>query len=306
MRLITFILIGFSLGEAVAMAAPRSQELEEYTLGREVGRCLAVRCQIFSGFVLTEIPKPEEPIAVRVEETLFGRDSGPKVMRLPWQDDPRHGDKGAYLSSAWAKADIRRNASVTVVLALEQGFGVFPGEPVLVTSSERDSRIIRSLADDARRLRESPERISDMVASLSGNANPALAGYLFFHLAYGKANYSRDLTATLLSNLLASLVGPMDLDLASAGFLPSTYPALEPSTQVGVITRLVELAQRPEPDGARAAFEGLAKIASLDDGVVGMLPPASLPRLGDAYRQLVKTGSIAAEPLLEQMLGKKR
>jgi hypothetical protein len=91
-----------------------------------VGRCLAVRRQIFSGVVLTEIAMPEEPIAVCVEETLFGSDNGPKVMRLPWQDDPRQRDKGAYLSSAWAKADIRRNESVTVVLALEQGFGVFP------------------------------------------------------------------------------------------------------------------------------------------------------------------------------------
>jgi hypothetical protein len=175
-----------------------------------------------------------------------------------------------------------------------------------VTSSERDSMIIRSLADDARRRRESPERISDMVASLSGNANPPLAGCLFSYLTFAKTNYSRDLTATLLSDLLASLLNPMDLDLASAGFLVATYTSLEPSTQVGVITRLVELAQRPEPDGARAAFDGLAKIASLDNGVVGMLPPASLPALGAAYRQLVQTGSIAAEPLLEQMLGKKR
>jgi hypothetical protein len=306
MSLITFMLISFSLGVTQVTAATSSRDLEDYGLGSVVGRCLAVRCQIFSGVVLTEIAKPEEPVAVRVEETLFGSDDGPQVMRLPWQDDPHQRERGAYLSSAWAKADIRRNASVTVVLALEQGYGVFPGEPVLVTSSERDSMIIRSLADDARRLRESPERISDMVASLSGNANPALAGYLFFHLTHGKANYSRDLAATLLSDLLASLLNPMDLDLASAGFLPSTYPALEPSTQVGVVTRLVELAQRPDSDGARAAFEGLAKIASLDNGVVGMLPPASLPALGDAYRQLVKTGSIAAEPLLEQMLGKKR
>jgi hypothetical protein len=98
----------------------------------------------------------------------------------------------------------------------------------------------------------------------------------------------------------------MDQEMASAGFLVATYTSLEPSTQLGVITRLVELAQRPDSDGAPAAFHGLAKIANLDNGVVGMLPPASLPALGAAYRQLVKTGSIAAEPLLEQMLGKKR
>jgi hypothetical protein len=305
MRLITFMLISFSLGATRVTAAPSSRDLEDYGLGIAVGRCLAVRCQIFSGVVLTEIAKPEEPIAVRVEETLFGSDNGSKVMRLPWQDDPRLADKGAYRTSAWAKADIRRNVSVTVVLGLEQGFGVFPGEPVLVTSSERDSMIIRSLADDARRLRESPERVSGMVASLSGNANPPLAGCLFSYLVFGKIPHSKDLIAALYSDLLPSLLGPTDQALAS-GFLVALYTSLEPSTRVGVITSLVELAQHRDSDSAQAGFHGLAEIATLDNGVEGMLPPASLPALGDAYRQLVKTGSIAAEPLLEQMLGKKR
>ena len=306
MKLITFVLIGFSLGDASMAATTDSQELQDYRLGSDVGRCLAVRCRIFSGVLLTEIAKLEEPIAFHVEETLFGSDDGSKVMRFPLQDNPRLPNKGAYPTSAWTKADIRIKASVIVVLGLEHGFGVVPGEPVLVTSNDHDSMIIRSLADDARLLREAPERISDMVASLSSNANPPLAGCLFSYLTFAKTNYSRDLTATLLSDLLASLLNPMDLYLASSGFLVAAYTSLEPATQVGVIMRLVELAQRPDSDGTRAAFEGLAKIAGLDNRVVVLLPPALLPALGNTYRQLVKTGSIAAEPLLEQMLGKKR
>jgi hypothetical protein len=300
MRIIKFIMIGIGLSDALAQAAPRGRELEEYMLGKAVGFCLVVRCQVFRGVVLTVSPEPNEPITVSVDEALFGMIDIPGAVKLPYHDDPRNGDKGAYLAAAWARANVTRNSSVTVVLALEKGFGVFPGEPSIVTSDERDAVIIRSLADQARRLGESPELVSDRVASLSRDPSPALAGYLFTYLAFGKASYPRELWATLLSELVGSLVADQGL---AAGFLVAQYQSLQPPTQVIVIAHLTEFAQRPDLEVAKAAFHGLAEIASLDHSVPAMIPQAAMAGLEDAYRDRVKKGSMPRDHSLEQGLG---
>jgi hypothetical protein len=54
--------------------------------------------------------------------------------------------------------------------------------PVLVSSTQGDSEIIRSLVSEALMLQHSPEAISGEVASLSQVKNTALAAFLVSHL----------------------------------------------------------------------------------------------------------------------------
>jgi hypothetical protein len=302
MRIGAFILIGVGLNAALGTAAPLSQELRDYELGSAAGRCLAVQCQIFRGTIVTEAPKSGEPIIIRVEEALFGISGPTNTVRVP-HDATHYGDAGSLFDMAWARATIKKDAQVTVVLGAGRGFGVLPGEPAVVTSNERDAGIIRFLVQETSRLRSSPDLISQEVASLSGNPNPALAAYLFAYLSLGKTEYPRELTATLYTRLLGHLRGATDEEFAASAFLPSLYKDLPPSGQAAIVVRLAELAQGTDSDLGGAAIHGLGRIVSRDPSAHIMLPPGSTSGLESAYRALVEKGSIKRDAMLETELG---
>jgi hypothetical protein len=275
------------------MAAPLSEASEDYGLGKMVGLCMAVECQAFRGFVSRAPTKSGDLVPIDIDEALSDIPAGAQTIAIPYTD-----------ASAWARVSLTRNSPVTVVLGRGRNFGVIPGEPVIVTSSERDTVIIRSLIALTDQLRRStPTQISALVATLLDDSNPAITGYLYGYLVFGKTNYPKELAAALMSQLLGSLLNPVDEELVAAGFLVSLYPSLPPSAQAKIVSRLSELAQRSDLSLAKAAFRGLARIASLDSSVPSMIPAASLAKLEEAYSALVTKEAAIRDRSLEEMLG---
>lgn len=290
----------------LATAGPvAGQAAGDYSLGAGVGYCVVAKCQVFQGLLLTDPPKSGEPVTVRVTRVLFGPPITLENVRVPYEDfDHAHGgDGGGALAAAWMKVKMLGNTPVTVVLGLERGFAVLPGEPVVVTSDERDSETIRSVAEEASRLEDSPDLISTDVASLSRSPNPALAGYLFVSLVFSNPSMQRDLRSSLLSQVLVSPSVPDERLQEIVGWLQSGYPSLSPTGRSALVRRLVDLGQQSNAEAAKAAYYGLVQIAKWDDTVATLVSPAALGGLRSAYRTMVSKGRIPRNPELETALG---
>jgi hypothetical protein len=287
--------------QAIVMAAPPPNRSEDYALGSRIGGCLVVACEVFRGFVLSESPKSGGPITIHVEEVLFGMPNKPDQLDLPYEDlaHARNGDGGNYLASAWANVTPSRNTPVTVVFALESGFLFHRAEPVLVTSDERETGIIRSLTEKAAQLDSSPDLISEAIASLSSNPNPPLAGYLFTYLTLGRHLPPTDITVGFLSQLLGNPSVPAGQADSIAAFLVFRYYYLSPGSKMALISRFAELGQQADLELTKAAYYGLGRIAEFDHSVRAMVPSASLSGLESTYRSLVKKGSIPRNQLFE-------
>jgi hypothetical protein len=250
---------------------------------------------------LTDSAKSTDAITVSVEESFVGVPGGTTSLSVPFRSGKT--DSGDLANSAWLGVEVAKNLPVTVLLAQEKGLFVFPGLPVLVTSSPRDTELIRSLTKQAQDLRSSPDLIFNLVASLSTNPNPPLAGFLVaFIPAGGKGPYSRDQVASLYSELLGSLQ-TSDVNLIAEAFLIALYPDSTPATQIEIVQRLAEYAQCKDPDLSQAALKGLIRVADLDHSLQTAIPPASMVGLQRAYRESVENGSIPRSPALEEGLG---
>jgi hypothetical protein len=268
---------------------------------------------VFRGVVLTDSAKSGEPIKVSVEEGLIGVEQQTKAISIPFEI--AHGGESSLIDTAWTRAKISKGTPVTVILALEKVCG-FPGLQAFVTSDERDAEIIRTLVAEEQRLQSSPDRIYDLVASLSSTPNPALAAFLYPQLTCDQKQKS-----SIFLQLLPSLKGP-ELEQKSSLFLelfPSLkgsdlgffgslviagyYPHLAQSSQAAMIQRLAELAQRADPELSMAALGGLIQIGKADRSVLTMVPPALLPGLESLYHALVQKKSIPQDPLFEAELG---
>jgi hypothetical protein len=307
MKLIALLLISHGLSVMpLASAAPvESQAAGDYSLGVGVGYCVVAKCQVLRGFLLTDSPKSGEPVTIRVDRVFFGPPMKLGNMTIPYEDldHARGQDSGALLAQAWMKVRMLRNTPVTVALGLARGFGVRPGEPVVVTSDEREAEIIRSLAEEASRLEGSADLISADVASLSSGPNPALAGYLFVNLVFSNPSMQRDLRSSLLSQMLGDPSVPGERLQEIVGWLQSGYPSLSPTGRSALVRRLVELGQQSNVDAAAAGYYGLEQIAKWDDSVTTLVSPAALDGLRDAYRAMVSKGRIPRNPQLETVLG---
>jgi hypothetical protein len=298
---IGFILI---LQQALAAAHLSKQDIEDYGLSATVGQCLIVRCQVFRGFLGTGSPKSGESFEVKVQEWLYGE----PVLETAWvpYEDFRgsaNKDEIGGVASAWARVGFSKNAPVAVVFGLENGFGVHAGEPVLVTSNENESRIIRYVTGEALRLEHSIDLLPGAVASLSRKANPPLAAYLFTHLVFRVTATRPELAAELLGQMLGSPSVPARQSEMIARFMAMDYYRLPQAARETMVRRLTELGMEPEVDLARAAYAGLAQIASFDNTVTAFMPPGGLAGVSTTYISLVKKGSITRNRMLETGLG---
>jgi hypothetical protein len=279
--LTTLVSIVLSTQQIAEAARPHTQAQDDYELGGLVGQCLVVKCQVFSGVISTEAAKSGKPIFVQVEETLFGTANKAETIAVPYEDE--NGDRRDGLGSpaaAWAKvSSVAKTTPVTVVFGLERRFGVYRGEPTLVVSNEREAEIVRALAAEARELENSPNLISEAIASLAHRPNPSLAGYLFVYLTLGKVVLPNDLTSALLSQLLGSPSVPTEQAEFIAAWLVFRYDHLSQMGKGALIRCLVDLGQRPDLTLAKAGYYGLARIASFDHSISAMIPQPSLASL---------------------------
>jgi len=203
---------------------------------------------------------------------------------------------------AWKGVSLAPDAPLTVILAVQRVGAVQAGSPVFVTSDEHKTEVVRSLSEKAVQLEHSPALISDLVASLPRETNLALAGYLFI-LTGHVALRNPELASSLFETMIGSPGVPPETWGEIAGFMVLDYYRLSESGKGAVVKRFTDLAQQSDSSAVRAGFRGLNKIASFDHSVSARIPPASLGGLVNAYRDLVKSGSLARNAPLETELG---
>jgi hypothetical protein len=251
-------------------------------------------------------------VSVRVDEWLYGTASGAESVVVPYREPPDHssGDGPERIVLAWQNVKFSKNMPVMVALSGVPFLGASPGDPLLVSSDEREFGIIRSLTDQARRLETSPDLIYEAAASLSRSTDPALAGYLDAYVTYGTAAHQPDVASALRLQLLASPSVPPH-SLSSIGtLLAADYERLSPGAQAMLVQRFNELIQRFTEQGqlsdgpaALAAHVGLARIARFDNSVAKVTDPLAGNKLASAYRALVKARTIYRTQLLDTEFG---
>ena len=306
--LIAAIGIGVTLQAPVAAAPAADQIAKDYGLGVSLGYCITAGCQVFRGYILTDSPTAGDPIIIHPEEGRFGMPVASEAVAVPYEDfgHSRGGDGGGSLPLAWANVKIAKNVGVTVVLGLKQAFGVRAGDPVIVTSDDRESGIIRSLAQEATRFATSPESLVDATGSLSSTPNAPLAGLLFAFFTVGKMPLRGDVTFSLLSQLLGNPSVPSGAADLIAAFMASHYPALPPDLKVLMVRRFAELGQQPDKELAVAALRALADVLSFDASARSSVPPMALAELERSYRTMVSEKRMPRNALLEGVFGAKR
>lgn len=305
--LTTLIALALSAQLLSTAALARTQADDDYYLGARVAACIAARCQVFRGYLAIDSPNQGEPVPVRVEESLFGPPVESDTVVVPWERDFIPPDQpGRNHFSVWLGIKRSKGTPVTVVLALGDGYFVRKGDPVVITSSDREAGIIRSLTEQTALLEKSPLRIYDAVASLSQTVNPALGGYLVGILNLSNTllkHYTRDQLADLSLQMLANPGLPPHTAQEFALSLVIHYKGLTSDRRMEIVQRLTELAQQQEQYTAIAGFDGLTRIMSFDDSVKAGMPETTLDALATAYRALVRKGSMRRNQDWETRLG---
>jgi len=293
MKLLT-TLIGLAvLGYPIGIAAqPPSEADSEYSLGVRVGFCIQAACQIFHGVLTTAVPRSGAPLTVKVDKWLLGPPAASGIAEVPYETPPDHNLGDGSLSSVWENVNTTAGATVTVVYGMKKGLGVLPQMPLVVTSDEREMDIIRALAEEGPPLEQSPELVSEAVATLSRTTNPSLAGYIYMYLKFPKTAIETDHSADLFWKLIQSPSVPADRRDEIAVWLVSCYANLSPAGRSALVSHLRELAQQEDVLAATIGVAGLAEIASRDATVEVRISPATVVKLRGSYAALVGNGSI--------------
>jgi hypothetical protein len=172
-----------------------------------------------------------------------------------------------------------------------------------VTSDEQDSAAILSVAEGAERLEADPTLVSQLVGSLSRGTDAALAGYLATYLWLRVPASRRAVATELLLQMLPNPSVPGEAMEFVAQTAVLGFNGLPASVKSEVVRHFVDLGQRQDVWCARAGYSGLAKIAGFDHEIIGTIPADTLRALGNAYREMVKKGSIKRNEPLEAGLG---
>jgi hypothetical protein len=299
------VALAVGAGTAAAGTPPATgQDEQDNALGNLTGVCFAVGCDVFRGLLLVDSANSGESMPVRVDENLFGTSAVGSTRELRYEDleQRRNGDGILRLGDVWARVKLSRNLPVTVVLAKSKGYGVLPG-PVVVTSAPREAELIRALVAEAVRLRASPGLVSGMVASLPLNPNPALAGYLTSYLSYGSRFPEQELASNLLLEMVRNSTIPGSQMESVVSRVTVLYSQFSEAGKVSIVQRLVKLGLQPDRNIAQAGYSGLADIGRFEHSIAAMIPATMVEELGNAYRSMVRKGSVPRNRTLEAELG---
>jgi hypothetical protein len=299
-RLIALFLAGIGYCVSGLAAGADSQAVTDYQTGTLVGLCVAGQCQIFSGSLPNELPKPGHRITIRVQEWLFGGPDARKSVEIPY-DDYRSPAGDGYTAQAWLGAPAAPNQQVIVVFANQQVWLVHADQPAIVTGREHDGDVIRSLVPHALRLLNHPEFATDEVASLSKDPSPGLAGFLFAYLTWQK-NLKGEVAADLLQQMFGNPHVPPEV-WADMPFWLEIAAGAQPAEKRAALTkRYLDLAQQPDIYAAQAGFAGLALVIS-DEKSSATITPDTRVALARIYRHWIEKGSMRRNASLEKSLG---
>jgi len=307
-RLLAYAAV-FLAGSWLPLIGQVAEQPPGFSLGRHVGECLVANCRIFRGVLLTRSPVPGQPVLVRVDEMIFGRPDLPKTVALRYVDPKQIVKDFDGVAVAWGVGGgptFGSEAPATVALALEPVAGVGPGEPLLVTSNERITAWIRSLASEAMKVQDAPETISERVAMIEQSENGPLAGYLFTYLTKRLISRDLDLETSLLGRMLDSKSVPTHAVGDIVMELGVEYSSLSSGARLAVVKHFSELTQRADDEVAARGFAGLAQIEYFHEEVRTMIPPATMVKLASAYRALVRKGRVKQNRSLDALLGVNR
>jgi len=86
MRIGLYLALLFSGVQSLAVAQLVADKFTlDFLLGERIGQCLEMKCAIFRGTILTDLPKPSGKIAVSVDEMLYGLPAGTTQLEVPYR-----------------------------------------------------------------------------------------------------------------------------------------------------------------------------------------------------------------------------
>jgi hypothetical protein len=242
-------------------------------------------------------------VSVRVEDRLFGA-AVPGTVQLPYaalHESPR--GPARVLAHIWSGVTLRTNAPVIVVLGQSTSDSPRADTPRVVTSSQQNIEIIRSLVSEALRLETSPESIHDAIASLAHVQNPALAGFLVVHLRRIDTIHNPDTAATLLVQIVDNENVPASEREDIVDSIVLDYDRLTDGNRALIVSRFAKLGASEDAGLAALGLRGLVKISDFDQSVGTMVPASAVGAIGRNYRTLMARGALAHSDALEKVLG---
>lgn len=280
-------------------AQGKSDGMDNYRLGNDVGECVVMKCQVFRGHLVTDSPKSGQLVTIKVDEVFFGLAAGQDVVRIPYSKENWVKAPSESPGYAWRKVTLAGSENLTIVQALDRLRAVEAGAPVFVTEEEGEVAIIRRLTEQAHQLEKSPDAISTAVSSIY---DPATAGFLDAQVRH-LALKDPELAAVLFQQMIGNPNVPAPAWNQIANYMILDYYRLSESGKGSVVTRFTELAQEPDLRTGALGFTGLARLATSNRDIPTLIPSAVQARLAQSYRALVAKGSMRRDPSLEMELG---
>lgn len=272
----------------------------DLSLGQVVGSALAGLCDIVFGELISPIPAGRGMIELRVHEVLHGSAQRDQVIRIPYEPVGTSAFSGDRLAHSWLPVRFRTRTPVIAVILREVSaeLGLSGKDPALVTSSEADFSLIRSLIEIHQRL-SSPavDDLTELIANRDVEFHAAVTGYAYSMLPPPDVQ-PEAFTEFLFEGLKSqSLPGASLQELAEQVSL--AYVTLDVAKQAQVIDRLNTLGLDQDKFKSFAGFRGLDQLLGFEHSIswnkdLGMT-------LYEAYQKRRKQG-LARQQFLESAL----
>lgn len=280
----------------LAAASEESSDFKDYCLGARIGDCLAGKCVVFQGTVQSK-SRTSSAVLIRITKWLHGDPPVPDTLEVPYADMVGSASNTAL---AWSKVQWSVGTTVTVVLALEKGWGFSAGDPLVVTTDDHEAMIAAEVTQKASDIAKSPELIEAEIASLSPSTSRGVAGYLFSYVVWSKAITRRGQSAELLSRLLGNPALPPEAWESIPFWLGMASASLGSEGRAMAVRRFAEVAQQQDEHASIAGVIGLRMIAdSPGEPIEKLITPEAMSNIRRVYRLLRTKGKVQAIKALE-------
>jgi hypothetical protein len=277
-------------------SAACSPDVLDFALGQVVANALGSGCEVFSGELLTGAPPPGKPARVLVNRPIVGTRRAGETVAIPYSTAGTSPGSPVMVLRAWDHVRFSPGARVMVLLVRHPIGTLLPSDPILVTSRQREFKIILSLIQWAGRLERTPEHMDAAVSAAMAAPDPALGGFLCGRIWHHESVRDPDLASRLLGRVLGQPAVPAEAWREIAQDLALSYALVSGSSQTSVFNRFLELAEVPDTRANEAAFHGIGKIASYTK--LPQISPDLVSLLAKTYSRLVD-GGMPPEPYLE-------
>jgi hypothetical protein len=293
------------LGSAPLIAKAPTQFETDFVVGSRVGQCAKAKCGVFQGVFLTGSPQPGSNVRIRVKQWLLGNENDfeSAVIDLPFVGPGGQADKDGIPLDIWLGVNVSPNVPVTVILLLERIGPRFAGEPILVTTDEREAALVSLLSAEARLLQLSPTYVVTIASQASQRSSPGLGGLILGALSTNSFLHDYDLRATVLYDLIQTESVPHIYWQAIALEMTMYYQQNSPDGRLAVIQRLSQLGNNVDPVAGAAGIQALVQLPHMEPALGSLLPIESRDGLVARYRELVAKKKLARAPDWEAALG---